>query len=554
MKYATDSAIARVSSRTSRVSRRGFLGASLASGALAAAGCSTGSSGSPSPAKSGSGGATLESLTWSFDQVATNLDPIKAGDLPSEAAISSSVQGLVVYNAAGIIEPYLAESWSHPDPVTWVFNIRPGVRFWDGALMTMEDVLYSINRLFHGNGTIFGGLFGTVTSVKQTGKMQLTIKLSAPNPEFLGLANFLFVGQKAYTEAHNSTLGSPGSLGMFTGPYVMEGYVPNESVTLSRFDGYWGQKGVAKKVTFQFIADDNTRKLALESGQLDGGFNVPPTDIASWRQISNIDVVVKPNLQIGYLSMDVKQSPWSDVHVRRAVAHCVDQAGIVKSILGGVPTAATSITPPGEWAPVGLSANEALSRYEKFQHYPFSIAMAKAELKQSAFPNGFTAKLPVPPTPAYLSPIALSIAQNLKQIGITLNIVNVQENEYEAGFFTSKNNTGIQILENGPTVDDPSDFPSIMLGQASIVDGGWNTANYVNPQVQKLIAQESAATKPSDRIEPIMEMLDIASQDVPYIMNYWNEGAMAISNKLKYPGFHAAWYCIQPWAALISPA
>ena len=419
MQYATDSAIA-------RITRRGFLGAGIATGVVAAVGC--GASGTSSGKSSGA--SSLETLTWSFDQVATNLDPIKAGDLPSEAAISSSVQGLVVYNAAGVIEPYLAESWSHPDPVTWVFDIRPGVHFWDGTTMTMEDVLYSINRLLHGTGTIFGGLFSTVTSVEQTGTMQLTLKLSQPNPEFLGLANFLFVGQKAYTEKHNATLGSPGSLGMFTGPYILSGYVPNESVTLTRFDGYWGQKGVAKKIIFQFITDDNTRRLALESGQLDGGFSVPATDIAAWRQIPGINVVPKPNLQIGYLSMDVQQSPWSDVHVRRAVAHCVDQAGIVKSILAGVPTAATSIPPPGEWAPVGLSANEALADYSKFTHYPFSTSLAKAELKQSAFPHGFTAKLPVPSTPPYLSSIAQSLAQNLKQIGITLNIENVQENAY----------------------------------------------------------------------------------------------------------------------------
>jgi peptide/nickel transport system substrate-binding protein len=545
MQYPTET------SAIARVTRRRFLGAGIATGVLAAAGCSASSS---SSAGQSSGSSSLDTLTWSFNQVATNLDPIKAGDLPSEAAISSSVQGLVVYNATGVIEPYLAESWAHPDPVTWQFNIRPGVHYWDGTTMTMEDVLYSVNRLFRGTGTIFGGLFSTVTSVKQTGKMQLTIKLSQPNPEFLGLANFLFVGQKAYTEKHNATLGQPGTLGMFTGPYILSEYVPNERVTLTRFDGYWGQKGVAKKIVFQFIPDDNTRKLALESGQLDGGFDVPPTDIAPWRTISTINVVPKPNLQIGYLSMDVRQSPWSDIHVRRAVAHCVDQAGIIKSILAGVPTAATSITPPSEWAAVGLSANEALASYEKFTHYPFSISMAAAELKQSAFPHGFTAKWPVPPTPSYLASIAQSIAQNLKQIGITLNVVNVQVNEYEAGFFTSKKNTGIQILENGPTVDDPSDFPSIMLGKASIVAGGWNTANYVNPKVESLIVQESSATKPADRVQPIMQMLDIASQDVPYVMTYWNEGAMAINRKLKYPGFHAAWYCIQPWGALISPA
>src|ERR1700722_7267499 len=93
-------------SAIARVTRRGFLGTGIAAGVLAAAGCS--SSSGTSPAKSGSSSSTLDTLTWSFDQVATNLDPIKAGDLPSEAAISSSVQGLVVYNAAGIIEPYLA--------------------------------------------------------------------------------------------------------------------------------------------------------------------------------------------------------------------------------------------------------------------------------------------------------------------------------------------------------------------------------------------------------------------------------------------------------------
>jgi len=35
---------------------------------------------------------------------------------------------------------------------------------------------------------------------------------------------------------------------------------------------------------------------------------------------------------------------------------------------------------------------------------------------------------------------------------------------------------------------------------------------------------------------------------------FWNLGSVAVSDKLTYDGFHAAWYCIQPWAALIKPA
>jgi peptide/nickel transport system substrate-binding protein len=166
--------------------------------------------------------AQIDTIHWSFNGAAQDLDPIKAGDLCSEAAISSSAQGLVVYDANGVLRPYLAESWTHPDPKTYIFKIRKGVTFWDGSAMTMDDVLYWMDRVMHGAKSIFPSYFADVNSVKQTGDMELTIRLKEANPEFLGLCVFLFVGQKAYTVAHDADLGTPGALGMFTGPYVLQ--------------------------------------------------------------------------------------------------------------------------------------------------------------------------------------------------------------------------------------------------------------------------------------------------------------------------------------------
>lgn len=549
-----------------RISRRRLLQGALALGGVAALGaCSTSQSGgSPSggastaPGATGSTGSTktLSTVNWSFNKVAQALDPIKAGDLASEASISSSVQGLVVYDADGAVQPYLAKSWTQPDAKTYIFTMRDNVPFWDGSIMTMDDVMYWMDRMQNGDGTIFGGLFNskTIASMTQTGAMELTIKLVEPNPEFLGLCNFLFIGQKKYTQAHEKTLGTPGNLGMFTGPYILSDFVPSQSVTLKRFDKYWGeQKGTAETVTLQYITDDNTRKVALQSGQLDGAFNVAAANAQPWSQLKDIEVQTKPNLQIGYLSMDTTQAPWSDVHVRRAVALCCDSAGIVKSIMNGVPDVATAITPADEWASLGLTPEQASQKYAAFKQYQFNIEAAKAELAQSSVPHGFSAEIPIPPSPSHLPLIAQSLSQNLKQIGINLKIKQVQEAEYRSAWFTQKKNTGIQLIENGPTANDPADFPSIMLGSSSIVAGGFNSANFNDPQVEQLLATQTASIDKTERINALMQLLSIAQDQMPYVTLYWSKGVMALNkSKVKYEGFHPSWYVLQPWAALLT--
>jgi peptide/nickel transport system substrate-binding protein len=192
--------------------------------------------------------------------------------------------------------------------------------------------------------------------------------------------------------------------------------------------------------------------------------------------------------------------------------------------------------------------------YASFPQFPFSIARAKAELAKSKSAGGFKATLPIPSTPAYMQQIALSLRANLGQIGIDLDVKQVTDAQYRDAWYTSKKNTGIQLIQNGPTVQDPADFPGIMLTRRYNVAGGFNTANYVNPTIEQLWQKQTTATDPKARVAPIRQALRIASADVPYVPIFWNLGAVAVSDKLRYDGFHAAWYVIQPWAALIKPA
>lgn len=513
---------------------------------------STSGQGETGSTQGGSDGGTIDELVWSFNTPFSTLDPMLAGDLSSESAISNSVEALVVYDSDGVIQPYLAESWTQPDATTYVFKMREGVTFWDGTEMTMEDVLYWLERIMHNDASIFNGYFADVISFEETADMELTMKLEIPSPTFIQRAVFLFVGQKAYTEQHEADLGTPEALGMYTGQYVMTEWTPGESVVLDQYEGYWGEMAPSARIIYRSIEDDETRRLALQEGEIDGAFNVPPGQSEQWAA-DNVSVVTAPNLQLGYLSFDTSSEPWSDIHVRRAVAHSIDRAGIVSAIMKGNADVANAYPPPQEWSAL-LSADEIESLYASLPDYEFDLDMARAELALSAFPDGFTAELPVPATPPELEEIALTISQNLAEIGIDLQVTNVSAEAYRAVWFDSKENTGIQLILNGPSAQDPSDFPGQMLTEQYNVAGGYNTANYINPEIEDLWVEQSSSTDPAVRAEAIGAALMIAGEDVPYAPILWNRGVAAVSNDFVLEGFHAAWYVIQPWANWISSA
>ncbi|MFJ3924535.1 ABC transporter substrate-binding protein [Streptomyces sp. NPDC090022] len=83
------------------------------------------------------------------------------------------------------LEPGLAEKVGHPDSVTWVYDLRPGVRFHSGAAMTADDVVVSLNR--HRDpalGSYWVEDFKNVASVEKTGPLQVTVTLTTPDALF----------------------------------------------------------------------------------------------------------------------------------------------------------------------------------------------------------------------------------------------------------------------------------------------------------------------------------------------------------------------------------
>jgi peptide/nickel transport system substrate-binding protein len=360
------------------------------------------------------------------------------------------------------------------------------------------------------------------------------------------------IGEQAYWSAHLKTLGTPSGLNMGTGPYEFSSFTPSQSVTLTRNDNYWGPKPAAAKIVVNFITDPATLLLAVRSGQVDGTFDIPQQQIGQYKQLSNIKVGLAPELRTAYVSLDTGSPPFNDIHVRRAIAYAIDKAGLVKAVLDGYGQTAPAMPPPEQWGDLRSQA-QVKSFYASLPTYAFSLAKAKAELKASAFPNGFTATVPYPDSEPQLGKLVLSLAQNLKQIGITLNVKEITSAAWFNILFSHKNPMGMQVISWVPDYPDPADAAALIYNSAFATANSFNTANYKQAAMDAALATQQGSVSSSVRAKAIESILRQGAANLPYIPVWYDQIGMALSSKYTFNGF-GTWYLYSPWAENIKPS
>jgi len=104
-------------------------------------------SSSTSPPGSGSSaatGAAIQQLTAGETAGYANLDPDQTQSC-NDNFCGLFMEHLLQLGPNNTLEPELATSVSEPDPTTYIYHLRHGVKFWDGHEMTSADVVYSLD-------------------------------------------------------------------------------------------------------------------------------------------------------------------------------------------------------------------------------------------------------------------------------------------------------------------------------------------------------------------------------------------------------------------------
>jgi peptide/nickel transport system substrate-binding protein len=532
--------------RREALKRLGIGGATLAIPSLLAA---CGNSGSSSPGPSASTKASskpISSLQWALPtSTIVGLDIATAFEGNTQCVQVVGLEGLLTPTNSLGLAPLLATSWSYDEPgLKYVFQIRPGVKFWDGTPMTPQDVVFSLTRHIDPKvASQISGYFVNVASYTQTGTNEVTAHLKQPDPLVANALPFAPILSQAFVEKVGKALGTPGSTVniMGTGPYKVTAFPNSTSATVERNDSYWGPRPVVEKCVFSCIADTQTLMLAMQSGQSSGCFGVPVQQASQWEQISTLRVYETPGMFVSFLCFDVTEPPWNDIHVRKAIAYSADRAGYVKAFLDGHGTPALCMVPPQQWGDV-LPQAQVAKLYAQLPEYPYNLTLARQELAQSSVPHGFTTNNVLVPSnfPATVKTLE-SLSTTVKSLGINMPIQQVTSNEWLANLYAHKG--GLINFLATPDYADPADYINLCYPSAAAVKSGFNLANFKDPTVDKLLQDANAApTTSAARANDIYQVLKISQEQLPYMGLWWENDVMAIQNSYVYENFTGLYY------------
>ena len=242
------------------------------------------------------------------------------------------------------VRPGLAERWELVGPATWRFHLRPNVSFHDGRRFGAEDVVWSWGRAF-----LPRSVSETLDSVARVDDLTVDFISRSPNlrlPEQLVHPE----GPIVPKDGHNDSTPPVG-----TGPFKVVDYEPRRQVTVERFDGYWGTKAAAERLTFRFMPDPEIRLEALHKGEVDMVTGLPRVSTSTIEADRRFRVVRTSPGATQILSFNAAGQFGADRAVRQAVSMAVDRVRYVAEVLGGNGERGRWISPPAVLGPAAPS-------------------------------------------------------------------------------------------------------------------------------------------------------------------------------------------------------
>ena len=442
-------------------------------------------------------------LNFGRDTGPTQLDPansIVAGDVYT---LDKIFEPLYITSPSGVLTPWLAQGHTmSSDGKTWTFALRPGVKFSDGSPLTAEDVVFSIHRAATDASGPLSFLDFAIKSIKASDASTVTFELSQPWAPFLSdisvFANSIlpnaFGGQ-----SESAFFANP----IGTGPFVLKSFQKGAGVVLTRNKNYWQSgKPYLDEVSFSYIPDDNQRVEQLKGGEVEVISAVPPAQVSSLKADVSLVLEEFGSWAVDLLFLNEKLAYFKDRHVRRAIAHAINIPQLAHITTFGTAQPGNSFFPPS------------LQYYAKVPTLGYSLSAAKAELKQSAYPHGFSTSILVPSGNTQYVDAATVIQSDLKPLNIAVSIQELDNAAYTAAFEAFNYEAMINFATND--ISDPDEMASF---QVDYEDGGSHSfwTDYNDPAAIALVREAETTFDNAKRAALYEQIQAIVAQDAPYI-------------------------------------
>lgn len=431
------------------------------------------------------------------------LDPANHRDRTTESVLRNIFDGLVRIGEDGEIEPLIAESWENPSPTEWIFKIKDGVKFHDGSDLTVDDVIFTFERIIN-EGAMGGetsprqGLLGTLEKVEAVDETSVKFIFESPWPIFLKMLPHQQIIPKAYLEEVGDEEFRENPIG--AGPFKFVEANLDDRIVLEKFEDYYGGAPNINFLVFDVIPETSSRVSALQAGEVHRIHALSPTLADEISVDQNIEVKDINSTRAYMAEMNVNIEPFDNVQVRKAMNHAVDMETIIESIFGEY-----ALRLPGPMLTDSFAHNDELEFYE------YDPEKAKQILKEEGLEEGFPLVID---TEEKNKEVAEAIANDLRKIGIDastrvwdLAVLKEMLLEGERQMY---------IGDWGNSSLDPYDFlnPKLKTG-----DRG-NYSGYSNEKLDELLETGEVELDELKREEIYMEAQEIIYNDAPWIFGY----------------------------------
>ncbi|MDQ6907214.1 MAG: ABC transporter substrate-binding protein [Chloroflexota bacterium] len=459
--------------------------AAAASGVAGGAPTAAGATSAPAAGAVKKGGT----LKAGLDGDILTFDPLTSGAYADREVYYNVYDTLVAFDTNLQIVPALAEKWETPDPKTYIFHIRQGVKFHDGTDLNADAVKFNIDRYLTDKTSRRKAEIDTITSVDVMDPYTVKFSLKAPFapllPTLADRAGMILSPKVVQALGPDALAAKP--VGAGSGPFKFVEAVKDDHITFERNPNYWkkdaagNQLPYVDKLIYRPILDATVLLANLKTGDLDISYSIAAKDVAGVK--SGSELVIKDVAGLGFngLGFNVAKEPFNKKELRQAVAEALDRDQINKTVYFGVNTVAQGAIPPSSWA---FDAN--------YKPYGANIAKAKEYLKAGGKPDGFTFDFKVGSGSPTTTQLAQLIKDQLAKAGITANLVQ----EERTTLSNDQNMGNFQMLIFGWSgrADPDGNLYNIFH-----TGGGLNYGGYSSPMVDDLLEKARAAGDQAQR-------------------------------------------------------
>ncbi len=418
------------------------------------------------------------------------------------------------HNGLDTIVPELAESWTWDESrIRLTVKLRGGVKWHDGKPFTAKDVQCTWDKLRDKHADAFRNnprsLWWTnLKEVTTNGDLEATFVLARPQASFPALlASSLSPVYPCHVAAKDMRRSPIG-----TGPFKLVSFESNRSIKLAKNPDYWKPgRPYLDGVEISIMGNRSTRVLAFVANEFDLTFVADITVPLIAEVKASAPKAICPVVPTGVstnVMVNRNKPPFNDARLRKAMALALDRQGMIDILSSGRSSLAGAMMAPpeGGW---GMSKEMALA----LPGYGGTQAERQAEARRIMESLGYgpskrlKVKVSTRDFQSFKDPAVL-LVDHLNRIYFEAELEIVESAVWYGRIARQDYAVGLNLTGSG--VDDPD----VTLVESYACNSNRNYTKYCNPEVDKLLAEQSAEADIAKRQQIVWRIERILAEDV----------------------------------------